>query len=301
VSVLAGLLASLSYQYGFTYTIVLLALLLVGLFLLGVYLSRVQVIRAAGALTAETRIVRLAADFPFKRQVATVMIDLVLIVAAYYTAYLLRFEAAFELHRETFFRTVAPVIIIQVSAMALSGSYRGLWRYTSLPELVRLLRGATLGSGATVLYMLFTTRFESLSRAVFILDWLLLVLFLSGSRISFRVFGELLRPARTDFQRVLIYGAGDGGELTLRELRKNSGLRRQAVGFLDDDPAKAGTRIHEVPVLGGVEAADDLVARYGVGEVIVASDRISVAQVRRLEIICAARGIRVVRAALRIE
>ena len=301
VSVLAGLLATFSYQYGFTYTVVLLALLLVGLFLLGVYLSRVQVIRVAGTLPAESRIVRLAADFPFKRQVATVMIDLVLIVAAYYAAYLLRFEAAFDVYRETFFRTVAPVIIIQVSAMALSGSYRGLWRYTSLPELVRLLRGATLGSSATVLYMLFTTRFENLSRAVFILDWLLLVVFLSGSRASFRVFAELLRPARTDFRRVLIYGAGDGGELTLRELRKNSGLRREAVGFLDDDPAKAGTRIHGVPVLGGVETADGLVARYGVAEVIVASDRISVARVQRLETICAARGIRVVRAALRIE
>jgi len=300
ISLLSGLLAVLSYQYGFTYTVALLALLLVGLFLLGVHLSRVQVVRAEVAGPG-SGVVRLVADFPFKRQVATVAIDLVLIVAAYYSAYLLRFEGAFDVYRETFLGTVAAIIIIQISSLALFGNYRGLWRYTSLPDLLRLLRGATVGAGATVVYLVFATRFENLSRAVFVLDWLLLVLLLGGSRVSFRLFGELLRPGHPDFCRVLIYGAGDGGELTLRELRKNVGLRREAVGFLDDDRAKVGTRIHEVPVLGDVDVADDLLVRHRIGEVIVASERIPPEQVRKLEVICAARGVRVARAALRIE
>jgi UDP-GlcNAc:undecaprenyl-phosphate GlcNAc-1-phosphate transferase len=300
MSTLAGLLAVLSYRYGFTYTVVLLALLLVGLFLLGVHLARVHVVRP-GQPPADTAIVRLVADMPFKRQAATVGIDLVLIVAAYYSAYLLRFEGGFAEHREAFLRTVGPVVILQVSALALCGSYRGVWRYTSLPELLRLTRGATLGVAGTVVYLVFTTRFEALSRAVFILDWLLLVLFLSASRASFRLFAELLRPNRGGLQRALIYGADDDGERTLRELRKNAGLGREPVGFLDDDRNKTGSRIHEVPVLGTLDVAEEVLDRYGVDEVVLASDSLAPERLRRLETVCASRGVRVVRASFRIE
>jgi len=300
VSVLSGLLAILSYQYGLAYTVALLALLLVGLVLLGVYLSRVQVV-PEGEERSDVPIVRLVADFPYKRQVATVAIDLVLIVVAYYSAYLLRFEGEFEAHRETFLRTVGPVIVLQVSVLALSGAYGGLWRYTSLAELLRLMRGATIGVGATVVYFVLATRLQDLSRAVFVLDWVLLILLIMATRASFRLLGEVLRRPPLDFQRVLIYGAGDGGELMLRELRNNPVLRRQPVGFLDDDRWKAGTRIHGVPVLGGVAQAGGLLARHRIGEVIVASDKIPAERLRELEALCAARGVAVARGALRIE
>lgn len=302
ISALAGLLATLSYQYGFTHTVVLLTLLLVGLFLLGVHLSRVQVVRAGAAdAPPETGLVRLVTDLPYKRQVATVAIDLVLIVAAYYTAYLLRFEGVFENHRETFLRTVGPVIGLQMASLAWLGSYRGLWRYTSLPDLLRLIRGATVGVGATVLFFVFTTRLEGLSRAVFVLDWVLLVGLLSASRVSFRLLREVLRPESRSWRRVLIYGAGDGGELMLRELRKNAGLQREAVGFLDDDRSKIGTRIHEVPVLGTLDRAEDLLLEHKIGEVIVSSEKIPPDRLAQLEAICTSRGVPVVRATLRIE
>jgi UDP-GlcNAc:undecaprenyl-phosphate GlcNAc-1-phosphate transferase len=300
VSILSGLLAVLSYEYGFTYTIALLALLLVGLLLLGVHLSRVQIVRSEPAPPA-TAIVRLVADLPFKRQMATVAIDVVLIVVAYYAAYLLRFEGAFEAHRDVVLQTIAPLIIIRVSSLALCGCYRGLWRYTGLRDVLRIVQGVTLGSAAIVLYLVFTRRFENLSRAVFVLDWLLLVLFLAGSRLSFRLFAEVLRPVQGGFRRVLIYGAGDGGEMTLRELRKNAGRGREAVGFLDDDRTKLGTRIHGVPILGGLEAAEDLLGQYQIREVIVASDKIPAERRRRLEAICAAQGVPVARAVLRID
>jgi UDP-GlcNAc:undecaprenyl-phosphate/decaprenyl-phosphate GlcNAc-1-phosphate transferase len=300
VSVLSGLLAVLSYQFGFTYTVVLLALLLIGLCLLGVHLGRVQVV-APGMPRAEGPIVRLVADFPFKRHVATVSMDLVLIVIAYYAAYLLRFEVDFEQHREAFLGTVAPVIVLQISSLALFGSYRGLWQYTSLPDLLRLIQGATVGVGATVLYFVFVTGLAGLSRAVFVLDWLLLVVLLGASRVSSRLLGEMLHPARDDFRRVLIYGAGDGGELMLRELRKNPALRRQPVGFLDDDRSKVGTRIHEVPVLGGLDRADDLLAAHRVVEVIVASRKIPGDRLRALEAVCASRGVSIIRGSLRLE
>jgi FlaA1/EpsC-like NDP-sugar epimerase len=199
ISAVSGLVAVLSYRYGFTHSIVLLALLVVGLALLGVHLSRAQ------------------------------------------------------------------------------------------------------GVGASVLYLVFTTRLEAFSRAVFVLDWLLLVVLLGGSRVGFRLLGERLRPRSVGLRRALIYGAGDGGALTLRELRNNAALRREVVGFLDDDQGKRGTRIHGLPVLGGLEMAEEVLAAQAVGEVIVASEKIPPERVRRLEAMCTARGIAVTRATLRIE
>jgi UDP-GlcNAc:undecaprenyl-phosphate GlcNAc-1-phosphate transferase len=300
LSVLSGGLALLSYQYGLTYTLALLALLVVALVLLGVHLHRVQIIRPQAG-TADRAIVRLLADFPFKRQAATVAIDLVLIVTAYYSAYLLRFEGAFDAHRDVFLRTIGPVIVLQVLGLTAMGAYRGLWRYTSLPDLLRLLRGATLGVGATVLYLVFTVRFGGLSRAVFVLDWLVLVVLLAASRVSFRLLAEVLRPPAGDSRRVLIYGAGDGGEFALRELRSNKGLRREPVGFVDDDRSKIGTRIHEVTVLGDLTTVESLLEAHRVAEVIVASDRIPAERIRRLEAICASRGVPVARVVWRVE
>jgi UDP-GlcNAc:undecaprenyl-phosphate GlcNAc-1-phosphate transferase len=182
------------------------------------------------------------------------------------------------------------------------GAYRGLWRYTSLVDVVRLGWAVTIGTGASVLLFVFTQRFAGLSRAVFVLDWVLLLVLLGASRLSFRLFAEMLRrrPGE-DFRPVLIYGAGDGGALTVRELVNNPALRRRAVGFVDDDPEKLGTRIQEVPVLGNLDALDRLVARHRVTEVIVSSTRIPAERLRQLRARCEALGIRVVRASVRLE
>lgn len=300
ISTMSGLLAVLSYRHGFRYSIILVALLVVGLALLAVQLGRAHVVTAQGR-RAETRAIRLLANFPYKRQVVTLAIDAVVIVVAYYAAYLLRFEAAFEAERATFLRTVGPLVALQVLALFASGTYRGLWRYTGVADLLRLCRGATLGVGGSVLYFVFTTRFESLSRAVFVLDWALLILLLAGSRLAYRLLGEWLRPRSTASRRALIYGAGDGGALTLRELRNNIGLGRQAVGFLDDDRDKRGTRIYGVPVLGGLEIAEELLATQGIDEVIVASQKVPPERVQRLEAMCAVHGVLVTRASLWIE
>ena len=301
VSALSGLLAILSYRYGFTHTVVLLALLLVGLVLLGVHLSEVQVVGADQAPGERRPIVRLVVDFPFIRHVATVAIDLVLIVVAYYTAHLLRFEEAFEAHRETFLRTVGPVIVLEVLVLALSGTYRGLWRYTSLPDLLQVLRAATVGVGASALYFVFTVRFEALSRAVFVLNWLLLVVLLGGSRVLFRLLGERLRPRPGAFHRVLIYGAGAGGELTLREFLNNPALQRTPVGFIDDDRSKHRTQIHGLPVLGGADRLEELIRTHQIAEVVVATSKIREEKLRRLAAACRPLGVSVIRASLRLE
>ena len=300
VSVVSGVLAILSYHHGLEYSIILLALLVIWLALLGAHLGRVHVMSAA-TTKEPAATVRFVNDFPYKRQVATLGIDAILIVVAYYAAYLLRFEAAFESERANFLQSVAPVLVLQILALAASGSYRGLWRYTSVSDLLRLCRAATTGVGASVVYLVFTTRFETFSRVIFVLDWVLLILLLNGSRVAFRLLGEWLRPRSRTSRRTLIYGAGDGGALTLRELRNNADLARQPVGFLDDDRQKRGRRIYGLPILGGLDAAEAIFAIQQVEEVIVASQKISPERLERLSAMCTASGVLVTRASLWIR
>ena len=189
LSILGGGVALLTYRADIGTAVVLLPLLLVGLALLGIHLSRVEVVRA-GARAPGQPVVRLVQKLPYQRELGSVAVDAVFIVVAYYAAYILRFEETFAANKPMLIRTLAPVLVFQLSGLALSGAYRGVWRYTSAGDLLRLGRGITLGTVAGVLYLLFTTRFAGLSRAVFVLDWVFLAVLVGASRVSFRLLGR---------------------------------------------------------------------------------------------------------------
>src|SRR5207247_1096112 len=84
------------------------------------------------------------------------------------------------------------------------------------------------------------------------IDLLLTAAFVLTSRLSFRSLEMARSLLHRTGERILIYGAGDAGELALRELLNNAGLRLQPVCFLDDDPRKPGARIHGVPGAGDI-------------------------------------------------
>ena len=291
----SGGISYLTYRYGLSRSAVLVLFLVLSVAMLALYLSRAQVqhpvperdrpsfLRAVGRLSS----------LP---QVAMVLIDFALIIAAYDAAYLLRFESDLGAMRAIFLQSVALVVGCQLVALMAHGAYQGLWRYTSLVDLVRVVRATTVGTLLAIAAIVLVFRFEGHSRSVFVLDWLLVTTFLCGSRVAFRLLGEMLRPARADARRILIYGAGDGGELAVREMLQNPALGRTPVAFLDDDPAKRRRRIRGVPVIGGAERIDELLAERAIDEVIVASAKIRAENVRRVASACAARAIPVVRA-----
>jgi UDP-GlcNAc:undecaprenyl-phosphate/decaprenyl-phosphate GlcNAc-1-phosphate transferase len=292
LSAASGGVALFSYRVGLAQAVVLLALLVIGLVLLGIHLSRVRVVH-----TSEPRgsgpVVRIIADFQYKRQVMTLLLDVCFIVLAYYSAYLTRFEHEFSLYLGELYGSLPIVLLVQVVTLAAFGLYRGVWRYTTLSDAIRIVKAVTVAVVLSVVVLVYTHRFVGFSRTVFLLDWLLLITLVAGSRVSFRVFGELLRPPRRpSADRVLVYGAGSGGELIVREILNNVTLQRVPVGFIDDDRNKHHTRIHGLPVLGGSEQLETIVRDRRVNEVIVSSttigpDRLeTVTQVcRRLEVV----------------
>jgi UDP-GlcNAc:undecaprenyl-phosphate GlcNAc-1-phosphate transferase len=300
IAALSGLVAAVSYHYGFSYAVGLLMVLMVGVVQLGIYLSRVHVV--TGEPGPEARgVIRLIANFQYKRQVATLIMDLVLIVLAYYSAYVLRFEDELGAQSRNLLVSLPAVLIVQLAALAAFGVHRGIWQYTGVHDALRIGKAVTVGTVGIVGAMVFLYRFETFSRSVFVLYWVLLIFGMAATRLSFRMFAEVFRAQRPSARRVLIYGAGAGGELIVRQLISNARLGRVPVGLIDDDRAKHQTRIHGVAVLGDREQIRRIVSSTGATEVIVSSAKIAGSGLSELSATCQELGVSVRRATLELE
>jgi UDP-GlcNAc:undecaprenyl-phosphate GlcNAc-1-phosphate transferase len=134
------------------------------------------------------------------------------------------------------------------------------------------------------------------------LDALLMLMLLAGSRMAFRLFRQIL-PTQTSREgcRVLIYGAGDAGELLLRELLNNRELKYAPIGFVDDDPNKKGKVIHGLRVFGGNGTLRKVCREHQVEEVLISSSRFSDERVAEIMSDCEAEQIALKRMRIRIE
>jgi UDP-GlcNAc:undecaprenyl-phosphate GlcNAc-1-phosphate transferase len=196
-----------------------------------------------------------------------------------------------------------PLLVFLKMATFLSvGVYRGIWRYTSVDDLVVFGKGVAIGSVASVLAILFAFRFREFSRAVFALDGMFLLMMLAGSRMAFRLFRQILPTARArDGCRVLIYGAGDAGELLLRELLNNRELQYAPVGFVDDDPRKKGKVIHGLRVYAGNGQLRTVCREQRIDEVLISSSQFSDERVREIMRDCEEEHVILKRMRIRIE
>jgi UDP-GlcNAc:undecaprenyl-phosphate/decaprenyl-phosphate GlcNAc-1-phosphate transferase len=213
-------------------------------------------------------------NFSHRRRIVEILLDTVLVALAYYSAYLLRFDGDMPGQQiAIFIRTLPPLVAIQILSFLIGGVYKGIWRYAGVGELARLAIAVFIGSTICGLAVLFFYKFHGPSRAVFILNGVLLFVFVGASRLSFPLIAALIagqiQPA-PDARPVLIYGAGDRGEILIRELLNNPAYCYQPVGFIDDDARKTGRLLRGYRIF----SSDDLpglISSHGVSEVLVSS------------------------------
>ncbi|HEX8145403.1 MAG TPA: hypothetical protein VF553_22735 [Pyrinomonadaceae bacterium] len=302
---LSGLLAILVRELKLDVSLAAILGFTVLLTLLGVYLAGVKVYDEEEVRDArETPIFAFLIDLSYKRRVFEVLLDVVLIILAYYSAYALVFGPFSMESRDwqLFLRTVPLLVFLKMATFLLVGLYRGIWRYTSVDDLVVFGKGVVLGSIASMLAILFAFRFREFSRAVFVLDGMFLLMMLAGSRMAFRLFRQILPTARArDGCRVLIYGAGDAGELLLRELLNNRELQYAPIGFVDDDPRKKGKVIHGLRVYGGNGQLRSLCREQKVDEVLISSSQFSEERVKEILRDCEEEQIVLKRMRIKIE
>ncbi len=214
--------------------------------------------------------------------------DLFLLAGSLYIAHLIRFEFNIPAYfMDTYFRMLPFVLIIKIFCFYFFDLYRGMWRYTSIQDLLNIIKAVSTSTLLIICFILIRYRFTGFSRSVFLIDWCLTILFISGFRLGVRMFFEyiavkgsrpsvqislsrLFKEKSGDIKNLLIIGAGDGGEKIYREIRANAGLRYRVVGFLDDNPAKIGKKIHGVPVLGRINEIEKAAAKFKADEVLIA-------------------------------
>jgi FlaA1/EpsC-like NDP-sugar epimerase len=238
---------------------------------------------------------RLSHLFVVYRRPLVVLAHALLWSAAYYGAFLLRFD--FQIPQSfaspVYALWVLPLILLRLVAFAWLGSFQGMWKYTGQRDLENIVKATVLSTGLFALAV-FAAGLRPFPRSVFLVEPLLSIGLVAGLRLGVRAFAQTARRIERggDRRRLLIVGAGDAGEMLLREiLRGMPGVL--PVGFLDDSANKIGMRIHGLPVLGTIEDGAHVVRQFDVGEVVIAIPTATGKDMRRIVELVTVEGVTV--------
>ncbi|MEP7038771.1 MAG: hypothetical protein ABI891_10525, partial [Acidobacteriota bacterium] len=305
LALLAGIISIFIRELPTTQSLAIIGFFVVALTITGVYLAKVKVYaEQEGELALQNH-----AAFGFllnlshKRRVFEVILDAVLITLAYYASYILIF-GSFEASENwmLFVKSLPILIVLNLFSFLIVGVYRGIWRYTGIQDFVTFLKGVVLGSVLSVLALLLIYRFQFFSRTVFVVNAILLFMGIAGSRIAFRLFRQLMpMPLSSEGRKVLIYGAGDGGEMILRELKNNPDWNYQPIGFVDDDPLKKDKVIHGLKVFGGNGSLKIICRQNEVQEILISFRVVSPERLNEVRRVCQESNVSLKRALLKIE
>ena len=218
------------------------------------------------------------------RTVVKFFLTLGIFISAYCLAWLVRFEFDVPTGMIGVMRQTIPVLVIaKALGFFVSGQFRGWWRYVSIKDVWPVAAGTALG---TVLFAAGVWGIWGQShvpRSIYLLDWLNTMAMALGARYLIRMGRESLgRRRQVTERRVLIVGAGAAGQMIAREIAENVSLGMEQVGFIDDDRAKIGTRIHGMRVLGGHAKIVDICGKYDVNEIIIAIPSAPPSEVRHI-------------------
>ncbi len=218
--------------------------------------------------------------------------DLLMVPLAWMGAYWLRFNLS-AIPDEVFQPALEalPVVMVVQGLMAWHfGLYRGVWRFASVPDLLRILKAIGVGIALSAVTLFLFTRMEGIPRSIFPLYALLLGIFLGGPRLIYRWLKEH-HLYQSDEHKVLIVGAGHAGEMLIRDLRRDRGHGYSVVTFVDDDREKSGQEIHGVRVAGRCGRIPRLVKQMGIDLILLAVPTANSRQMRRLVGLCEKSGV----------
>ena len=213
--------------------------------------------------------------------------DLIMIPWAWFIAYWLRFNLSNipQPMLDHVLKALVVIIPMQAGVFWYFGLYRGVWRFASIPDLVRIVKAVFVGLALCMITLFITTRLAGVPRSVPILYGLLLVIFLSGPRFLYRWIKEHRFNLRSG-QRVLIAGAGRAGEMLARDLLRNRQQAYQPIVFVDDDSMKRGKEIHGVRVVGACKQIPTLVKELAIDVIMIAIPSASSREMRRMVELC---------------
>ncbi|MGZ8219832.1 polysaccharide biosynthesis protein [Methylomagnum sp.] len=230
--------------------------------------------------------------FKFRSRTVIFIHDLVMVALAWLGAFWLYFNLTLPPPAEAraALQGLPVALLIQALVFRQFGLYRGIWRFASLPDLIRIGKSVAIGVALIAVALYFINRLAWVPRSVLPLYVVLLVMLLSTPRLIYRVWKDR-GMALTTGQRTLIVGAGRAAELLIRDLLGARETLFAPVALVDDDPRKKGSEIHRVRVKGRCENIPRLVEKLGIEVILIAVPSASDQEMRRIVEICEGVGV----------
>ncbi|MEP7215185.1 MAG: nucleoside-diphosphate sugar epimerase/dehydratase [Anaerolineaceae bacterium] len=219
------------------------------------------------------------------RAFGAMLLDALVVIAAYVAALLLRFDASVPHANGEFVARVLPLIIIgYIAGNLVFGVYRTVWAYGSLGDIIALFRPVLV-----VTVLIFGVNIwvqdRELPQSVVLISGALVFPGMAFVKMRTRLLMRMPWAASAS-RRLLIVGAGHNGQLLARELLNTPQLNYQPVGFVDDDPKKQRRRLHRLRVLGTVSEVEALLRRHDVEVVAIAISQAPGSLVREIVAVC---------------
>jgi FlaA1/EpsC-like NDP-sugar epimerase len=218
--------------------------------------------------------------------------DVLMVPIAWFLAFWFRYnlEVVPVYFYEDALRALLYILPVQLVAFLLFGLYRGIWRFASLPDIMRILKAVLVGTVVGVALLFVFTRAGGVPRSVPVIHAILLVMLLSGPRLVYR----LLKDRHLDLapgKRVLIVGSGKAGEMLARDILRNRRGDFKPVAFVDDKQRRQGREIHGLPVAGTSKHIPELVEELSIDIIMLAIPSASSSQMRRVVEFCESAGV----------
>lgn len=236
----------------------------------------------------------LFSNFRNPRVVFAFIYDLLVAGLSFWAALYLRFDTL-EIpltNNLAFNRFFFVAVLIQALSFIFNGLYKGVWRFSSMHDLIRVVKASAIGVTVSLVACFFMTRLEGVPRSMFLIEFLLLVVGLGGGRFVYRflkdqtILRSVIGGADEEVKNVLIIGAGRAGEKLVRDIHVTPALKLKVVGFVDDDKYKKFALIHNIKVFGGVELIPSLCQSLNVDKIFIAIPSANSDDVKRIVEYC---------------
>ena len=211
-----------------------------------------------------------------RHRIWQVVADAALVAAAWYLAFQLRFDKGVPARYDEFLGldVFVAVVAVKMVVFVAFGLYEHWWRYVSIRDMWRSFLAVTVASTAAVLvlYLWNPVHGWRLPRGIIAIDWMLVLALVTGVRLLVRTLIERPGPRAlvARGKEALIVGAGDAGQLVIKEMLKSRALGYTPTALVDDDPRKKNMRLHGIRVLGMTADLPRLLADQQPDEVIIA-------------------------------
>ncbi len=220
---------------------------------------------------------------------ALLLIDFLVIIISLFGAYLLRFD--FSIPTEMFqniYHFLGVLLFSKISVNIVFKVYRGLWRYTSVRDLINIIKASSAGTILSAALSLMVLGFFAVPRSIFIIDYILSTIGFVSTRAAVRIYSNRFLSKRSKSNqvnnknktRILLLGAGWSAEKIVRDVLEMPNSPYKLVGLLDDDDSKINTTIHGIPIFGKIETIHTFNIPFD--EVIICTPNASSSAMRRI-------------------